>query len=63
LDPNDIKLPPEEQRAKALKADGMGPPAQALAEALTAEGLAAFSGLMINYHPVVVISIEPKPQK
>ena len=65
LGPNDLSRPLEEQRAKALKADGMRPPAQALAEALTAEGLPAFSGPMIdiNNHPVVVISIGPKPQK
>jgi hypothetical protein len=65
IGPNEIGLPPEEIRAKVLKADKIRPPAQALAKALTAEGLPAFGGPIaeIPNHPVVVIAIGPKPQE
>jgi hypothetical protein len=62
INPNEIGLPQEELQAKAGKADAMRPPAQALAEALTAEGLPAVGGPIaeVPNHPVVVVAIGPK---
>jgi hypothetical protein len=53
-------IAPEELQTRARKATG---PAQALAKALTAEGLTAFSSprIDVNNHPVVVVAIGPKP--
>jgi hypothetical protein len=63
INPSEIALPQEELDAKALRADRMRPAAQALAKALTVEGLPAFGGPIaeIPNHPVVVVAIGPKP--
>jgi hypothetical protein len=62
---SEMGLPPEERDARAQRADRMIPAAEALAEALTTEGLPAFAGPIeeVPNHPVVVISIGPKPQQ
>jgi hypothetical protein len=63
--PNDRGLPTEELQTRARKAWGMHLPAQALAKALTAEGLTAFGFARIDVtygvHPVVVVAIGPRP--